>query len=312
MPNEDIQTSSLEGETAADETSELEDFISHSKDKEYLKAITEDYSIHETTMSEDGGNLQQRWYSYDEQGTIVYACEKTVFDTEAKATELYQYQMENYADEMEGKLFQEGEILYRLHDMKLEMIINCTNKETEWEEYNLLVGTPEAEYEKYYFSIPLDSETLRVNQSETDTKQDSGDRAPDEVKQYQKEDFASHAGDSEQMQPVTEDYYIYETTNTLDDMILLQHIHSYDEKGNCSHDHIKFVYSSEDAAQKAYEEQTKVPINSGNILNGEIIYSAFEGGCGNTKTDDWEYYLWWQENGDDSEKLLFSQPIQSP
>lgn len=63
--------------------------------------------------------------------------------------------MQNYADGVKGKLFQEGEILYRLHDMKLEAIINYSDKKTEWEEYKLLAGTPGVEYEKYFFSSPL-------------------------------------------------------------------------------------------------------------------------------------------------------------
>lgn len=296
----------------------LEDFTVHAKDKEYLKATTEDYSIHEVAMPEGGGNLQQRWYSYDEQGTIVYACEKTVFDTETEAEELYQYQMQNYAEEMEGKLFQEGTILYRLHDMSLEVIINTTDKETEWEEYSLLSGKPEAEYEKYYFSIPWNgqqsesvTETSEILNDQPDTDTDTSGESEDPiVNTAALEDFEKHPGDAEHMKPVTEDYYFYQTTNLLDDMLLVQQIHSYDEEGNCCGDVIKTVYATEAAAKSKYEDPSYDGIRSNLFLDGAVLYNNYGNGCGSVKQDDFEQFLWWQKYGDDAEKEFFSKPIE--
>lgn len=124
------------------------------------------------------------------------------------------------------------------------------------------------------------------------------------------EDFEKHPGDAEHMKPLTEDYFYYQSTHKVDDFVLRQQIHYYDEQGNCCGDNIKNVYSSEAAAKSAYDKPMYDAIRSGTALDGAVFYQTIEGGCGNVKEDDFEQFLYWQKYGMEEEKHFFSIPIK--
>ena len=153
----------------------------------------------------------------------------------------------------------------------------------------------------------VDAESLPKEQPDTAASSEAEDTI---VNTATLEDFEKHPGDAERMKPITEDYFYYQTTHTLDDVVLIQQIHSYDEQGDCCGDAIKRVYSSEAAAKSEYDKPMYDAIRSNIALVGVVFYQTTEGGCGNRKLDDLEQYLWWQKYGGDTEKEFFSIPIQ--
>lgn len=152
---------------------------------------------------------------------------------------------------------------------------------------------------------PAGTEDLQSGEPEPDAGDESGDPI---VNTATLEDFETHPGDSEHMNPITEDYFYYQTTHTLDDVVLYQRIHSYDEQGNCCGDASKTVYASEEAAKSEYDKPMYDAIRSNITLDGAVLYQANEIGCGNRKLDDLEEFHWWQKYGSDTEKEFFSKP----
>lgn len=117
-------------------------------------------------------------------------------------------------------------------------------------------------------SMP-DAESLPDEQPDTAASSEAEDPI---VNTATPEDFEKHSGDDEHMKPITEDYFYYQTTHTLDDVVLYQQIHSYDEQGNCSGDAIKTVYANEEAAKKEYDNPMLDAIRSNMFLDGTVLY----------------------------------------
>lgn len=166
-------------------------------------------------------------------------------------------------------------------------------------------STPDAPSQQSQSAV--DAESLPEEQPDTAASSETKDPI---VNTATLEDFEKHPDDAEHMKPLTEDYFYYQSTHKVDDFVLRQQIHYYDEQGSCCGDNIKNVYSSEAAAKSAYDNPMYDAIRSGTALDGAVFYQTTEGGCGNVKEDDFEQFLYWQKYGMEEEKHFFSIPIK--